>query len=58
MDDRTVAEYVARDKERLVGFLSVDPTVDGWEREMRDGREVYPLVCSSGCESACALGYP
>lgn len=39
VDDRTVAEYVARDKERLVGFLSVDPTVDGWEREMRDGRE-------------------
>ena len=43
VDDRTVAEYVARDKERLVGFLSVDPTVDGWEREMRDGREVLGL---------------
>ena len=39
VEDRTVAEYVARDSDRLVGFLSVDPTVDGWEREMRDGRE-------------------
>jgi predicted TIM-barrel fold metal-dependent hydrolase len=39
VDDRTVAEYVVRDPERLVGFLSVDPTVEGWEREMRDGRE-------------------
>jgi hypothetical protein len=39
VDDRTVAEYVARDPERLVGFSSVDPTVEGWEREMRDGRE-------------------
>lgn len=39
VEDRTVAEYVARDSDRLVGFLSLDPTVDGWEREMRDGRE-------------------
>jgi hypothetical protein len=33
VEDRTVAEYVARDSDRLVGFLSVDPTVDGWGRE-------------------------
>lgn len=37
--DQTVADYVARDPERLIGFLSVDPTQDGWKREMRVGHE-------------------
>ena len=43
VDDQTVADYVARDPERLIGFLSVDPTQDGWEREMRLGREELGL---------------
>lgn len=39
VDDEYVAKYVAQDPARLLGFLSVDPTQDGWEREMRDGHE-------------------
>jgi hypothetical protein len=43
VDDRHVAAHVARDPARLIGFLSVDPTQDCWEREMRDGREELGL---------------
>jgi predicted TIM-barrel fold metal-dependent hydrolase len=43
VEDRTVADHVARDPARLIGFLSVDPTQDGWEREMRVGREELGL---------------
>ena len=43
VDDRTVANYVARDPHRLIGFLSVDPTSEGWEREMHTGREKLGL---------------
>jgi predicted TIM-barrel fold metal-dependent hydrolase len=39
VDDDFVARYVSQDPARLLGFMSVDPTQDGWEREMRDGRE-------------------
>lgn len=43
VDDRTVAAYVARDPKRLIGFLSVDPTCEGWERELRTGYEELGL---------------
>jgi predicted TIM-barrel fold metal-dependent hydrolase len=43
VDDRYVARYVAGAPDRLVGFLSVDPTQPGWEREMRDGHEELGL---------------
>src|SRR5688572_13359904 len=43
VDDRTVANHVALDPARLIGFLSVDPTQEGWEREMRAGREELGL---------------
>lgn len=43
IDDKTVADYVARDPARLIGFLSVDPMQDGWEREMRVGHEELGL---------------
>ncbi|MBK8092040.1 MAG: amidohydrolase family protein [Verrucomicrobiaceae bacterium] len=43
VDDRTVADFVAEDAARLTGFLSVDPTQDGWEREMRFGHEELGL---------------
>lgn len=43
VDDRTVADYVARDPERLIGFLSVDPTEEGWQRELRAGHEELGL---------------
>jgi hypothetical protein len=39
VNDRYIAEYVGRHPDRLIGFLSVDPTQEGWEREMRDGHE-------------------
>ena len=39
VDDRYVADYAARHADRAIGFLSVDPTQVGWEREMRGGHE-------------------
>ncbi|MGC1275119.1 MAG: amidohydrolase family protein [Planctomycetaceae bacterium] len=43
VDDRYVADYVARHPDTLLGFLCVDPTQDGWEREMREGHEELGL---------------
>lgn len=43
VDDAYIAAYVAADPARLTGFLSVDPTVEGWEREMRVGCEELGL---------------
>lgn len=43
VDDRYVADYVARHPETLLGFLCVDPTQPGWEREMREGHEELGL---------------
>jgi len=37
VDDRYVADYVAAHPDRLIGFLSVDPTQPGWQDEMRQG---------------------
>lgn len=37
--DRHVADFVARDPASLIGFLSVDPTQDGWQREMEEGHQ-------------------
>lgn len=39
VEDAYVADYVAKDKERLIGFLSVDPTQPGWQEELRQGHE-------------------
>lgn len=44
VDDRYVADYVASHRDKLIGFLSVDPTQDGWEREMRQGHEEFGLA--------------
>src|SRR5687767_906125 len=43
VDDAYVARQVAAHPDTLVGFLSVDPTQDGWERELRDGHEKLGL---------------
>lgn len=43
VDDEYVAAYVARRPDRLLGFLSVDPTVDGWEDELRYGHQELGL---------------
>ena len=37
VDDRYVAEYVAAHSDKLIGFLSLDPTQTGWEDELRIG---------------------
>src|SRR5579863_10056326 len=43
VDDQFVADYAARNPDVLVGFLSVDPTQEGWERELRHGHEELGL---------------
>ncbi|MCB1207955.1 MAG: amidohydrolase [Verrucomicrobiales bacterium] len=43
VDDATVAAYVARDPERLIGFLSIDPTQENWVREMQVGHQELGL---------------
>jgi predicted TIM-barrel fold metal-dependent hydrolase len=39
VDDEYVATYVSQHPQQLIGFLAVDPTQDGWQRELRDGHE-------------------
>lgn len=43
VDDRYVAEYAAAHSDTLIGFLSVDPTQEGWERELREGHQELGL---------------
>ncbi len=43
VNDAYVAEYVAQDPERLIGFLSVDPTQPGWEAELKAGHQELGL---------------
>lgn len=43
VDDRAVARYVAGRPESLVGFLSVDPSCDGWQAELEHGHQVLGL---------------
>ncbi|MBX7211148.1 MAG: amidohydrolase family protein [Verrucomicrobiaceae bacterium] len=43
IDDRTIADYVALHPRELIGFLSVDPTQTGWEKELRNGHEELGL---------------
>jgi predicted TIM-barrel fold metal-dependent hydrolase len=43
VDDTYVADYVAAHPDSLIGFLSVDPTQNGWEDEMRHGHEELHL---------------
>ena len=38
VDDRYVADYVSAHADKLIGFMSLDPTQEGWQQEMRDGR--------------------
>lgn len=43
VDDDYVARYVAQDPQNLIGFLSVDPTDDSWERDLRRGHQELGL---------------
>jgi predicted TIM-barrel fold metal-dependent hydrolase len=43
VDDGYVADYVGKHPDQLIGFLSLDPTQEGWERELRQGHEELGL---------------
>lgn len=43
VDDRYVADQVARHPDQMIGFMSVDPTQSGWQDEMRQGHEELGL---------------
>lgn len=43
MPDREVADFAQSDPARVIGFMSIDPTQEGWQEEMRFGREVLGL---------------
>ena len=43
VDDQYVAEYVQGHPQELIGFLSVDPTQSGWERELQTGHQTLGL---------------
>ncbi len=43
VDDDYVAQYVADHSDFLIGFLSVDPTQEGWEEEMQRGHRELGL---------------
>ena len=43
VDDQYVAAYVAAHADRLIGFLSVDPTQEGWQDELRRGHRELGL---------------
>lgn len=43
VDDHYVADYVAAHPDRLIGFLSLDPTQKGWEQEMKHGHQELGL---------------
>ncbi len=37
--DEDVANYVNAHPDRLIGFLSIDPTVEGWQGELEEGHQ-------------------
>ncbi|MCC6424917.1 MAG: amidohydrolase [Phycisphaerales bacterium] len=43
VEDRFIADYVAQDPGRLIGFMSLDPTVPGWEDELKQGHQELGL---------------
>lgn len=43
VSDEYIADYVGCHPDRLIGFMSLDPTQPGWQDEMRAGRETLGL---------------
>lgn len=43
VEDAYVADYAAAHADRVTGFLSLDPTQDGWEDELRTGHRELGL---------------
>jgi predicted TIM-barrel fold metal-dependent hydrolase len=41
--DQYVANYVSQNPDKLIGFLSVDPTQPGWREELREGHQDLKL---------------
>ncbi|MDA1055677.1 MAG: amidohydrolase family protein [Planctomycetota bacterium] len=44
VDDRYVAQYIAAHSDKLIGFQSLDPTQEGWQREMHEGHQELGLA--------------
>ena len=43
VDDRDICQYVSSHPDHLIGFLSLDPTQPGWQRELQDGHQEFGL---------------
>ena len=43
VDDRDIHDYVSAHADQLMGFLSLDPTQPGWEKEMEFGHQELGL---------------
>jgi len=43
VDDTDIARYVGLQPERLIGFLSLDPTQPGWQQELQFGHQELGL---------------
>lgn len=43
VDDADVAAYAAAHADRFIGYLSIDPTEDGWQEELRYGHQELGL---------------
>ncbi|MDA1330739.1 MAG: hypothetical protein O3B43_06720 [Chloroflexi bacterium] len=44
VEERYVAKYLAAHPNQMIGLMSIDPTQEGWEREMLDGRDELGLL--------------
>lgn len=43
VDDAYIAQYINQHPDKLIGFLSVDPTQPGWQEELRHGHQELGL---------------
>ena len=43
VEDQYVADYVAAHSDSLIGFISVDPTQNGWEKDLYAGHQELGL---------------
>src|SRR6056297_2178740 len=43
VDDQYVAQQVAQQSDRMIGFLSLDPTQPGWLEELNHGHQILGL---------------
>lgn len=43
VDDADIADYVSQQPEKLIGFLSLDPTQPGWQQELHFGHQELGL---------------